>query len=197
MEGAQVSGVSYFRNRAYDSRTGRWLQEDPIGVAGGLNLYQFNGNNPVTYTDPFGLCPMWWDGIPCTAYSTGADLSKLRPEARSALFVLANVSGHDLGIYQATEGPHNDPRHALGLGVDINEIDRVDVGSTGHMNAAAATLVGDVDKAAKGMNQVRTVLGPLGHVRSDVEGGAKFERQFEGKLKADHQSHLHVTFYAD
>ncbi len=51
-------GVSYFRNRAYDSRTGRWKQEDPLGVAGGLNLYQFNGNNPATYTDPFGLCPI-------------------------------------------------------------------------------------------------------------------------------------------
>jgi hypothetical protein len=26
-------------------------------VAGGLNLYQFNGNDPVTFTDPFGFCP--------------------------------------------------------------------------------------------------------------------------------------------
>ena len=26
-------------------------------MAGGLNLYQFNGNNPVAYTDPFGLTP--------------------------------------------------------------------------------------------------------------------------------------------
>jgi len=26
-------------------------------VAGGLNLYQFNGNNPAAYSDPFGLCP--------------------------------------------------------------------------------------------------------------------------------------------
>jgi len=58
-----LPGVSYFRNRAYDSRTGRWLQEDPIGVAGGLNLYQFNGNNPVAYTDPFGLCPPWPDCV--------------------------------------------------------------------------------------------------------------------------------------
>jgi RHS repeat-associated protein len=48
--------LSYFRNRIYDQETGRWTQEDPIGHAGGLNLYQFNGNNPVKYTDPFGLC---------------------------------------------------------------------------------------------------------------------------------------------
>jgi RHS repeat-associated protein len=47
--------LSYFRNRIYDQETGRWTQEDPIGVAGGLNLYQFNGNNPVAFTDPFGL----------------------------------------------------------------------------------------------------------------------------------------------
>lgn len=41
----------------YDQRTGRWTQEDPLGVAGGLNLYQFNGNNPVSFSDPFGLTP--------------------------------------------------------------------------------------------------------------------------------------------
>jgi RHS repeat-associated protein len=48
-------GLSFFRNRFYDQQTGRWTQEDPIGVAGGVNLYQFNGNNPVMFTDPFGL----------------------------------------------------------------------------------------------------------------------------------------------
>jgi RHS repeat-associated protein len=52
-----MPGLSFFRNRAYDQQTGRWTQEDPIGVAGGINLYQFNGNNPVMFTDPFGLCP--------------------------------------------------------------------------------------------------------------------------------------------
>lgn len=49
-------GLSFYRNRFYDQFTGRWTQEDPIGVAGGVNLYQFNGNNPVMFTDPFGLC---------------------------------------------------------------------------------------------------------------------------------------------
>ena len=57
MSGGDVPKLSFYRNRAYDQTTGRWTQEDPIGVAGGLNLYQFNGNNPVAYTDPFGLSP--------------------------------------------------------------------------------------------------------------------------------------------
>ena len=57
LSGPAAPGLSFFRNRIYDQQTGRWTQEDPIGVAGGVNLYQFNGNNPVAYTDPWGLCP--------------------------------------------------------------------------------------------------------------------------------------------
>jgi YD repeat-containing protein len=49
--------ISFFRNRVYDQRSGRWTQEDPLGIAGGLNLFQYNGGNPVAYSDPFGLCP--------------------------------------------------------------------------------------------------------------------------------------------
>ena len=45
----------YFRSRWYDSITGRWLSRDTIGIAGGLNLYAFCGNNPVNCVDPFGL----------------------------------------------------------------------------------------------------------------------------------------------
>lgn len=54
---ASAPTLSLFRNRVYDQRTGRWAQEDPIGIAGGLNLYQFNGSNPSALTDPFGLWP--------------------------------------------------------------------------------------------------------------------------------------------
>jgi RHS repeat-associated protein len=54
-QSAATANLSFFRNRAYDGRTGRWLQEDPIGIAGGVNLYQFNRNNPVSLVDPFGL----------------------------------------------------------------------------------------------------------------------------------------------
>ncbi len=35
----------------------RFTQQDPIGLAGGLNLYGFAGGDPVNFSDPFGLCP--------------------------------------------------------------------------------------------------------------------------------------------
>ena len=42
-------------NRYYDPGTGRFLTRDPIGYGGGINLYGFVGNNPVTGADPEGL----------------------------------------------------------------------------------------------------------------------------------------------
>src|SRR5579872_1188251 len=51
------SGELYKRNRYYDPTQGRFTQEDPIGLAGGLNVYGFAGGDPITYSDPFGLCP--------------------------------------------------------------------------------------------------------------------------------------------
>jgi len=52
-----ASGLQYMRNRYYDPDAGRFTQEDPIGLAGGLNLYGYAGGDPVSYSDPFGLCP--------------------------------------------------------------------------------------------------------------------------------------------
>jgi len=51
------TGTQYRRNRYYDPATGRFTQEDPIGLAGGINLYGYANGDPVSYTDPFGLCP--------------------------------------------------------------------------------------------------------------------------------------------
>ncbi len=52
---ASVPSLSFYRNRYYDQYSGRWSQEDPAGAAGSVNLYQYAGNNPVTFTDPFGM----------------------------------------------------------------------------------------------------------------------------------------------
>lgn len=56
-----ATGTLYRRNRSYDPATGQFTQEDPIGLAGGLNLYGYADGDPVNYSDPFGLFAMGWD----------------------------------------------------------------------------------------------------------------------------------------
>ncbi|EMQ2088728.1 RHS domain-containing protein [Salmonella enterica subsp. enterica] len=50
----EESGLHYNRYRYYEPESGRYISADPIGLAGGLNLYQY-APNPLSYIDPLGL----------------------------------------------------------------------------------------------------------------------------------------------
>ena len=47
------TGLYYNRNRYYDAQLGTFISQDPIGLEGGLSLYQY-GLNPISWTDPLG-----------------------------------------------------------------------------------------------------------------------------------------------
>ena len=49
------AGLYYCRARFYLPQHGRFLQADPIGQAGGLNVYRYCGNDPVNGSDSTGL----------------------------------------------------------------------------------------------------------------------------------------------
>lgn len=49
------SGLYYFGERFYDPNLQRFINRDPSGENGGINLYAFTGNNPVNSVDPDGL----------------------------------------------------------------------------------------------------------------------------------------------
>lgn len=55
------TGLHYNRFRYYDPDIGRFISQDPIGLRGGNNLYQYAAN-PVGWVDPLGLA-----GNPATA----------------------------------------------------------------------------------------------------------------------------------
>jgi RHS repeat-associated protein len=47
-------GLAYLEQRYYDPAVGRFISPDPIGFAGGLNLYGYVANDPVSGVDPSG-----------------------------------------------------------------------------------------------------------------------------------------------
>jgi RHS repeat-associated protein len=49
------TGLHYNNYRFYDSEIGGFISGDPLGIAGGLNLYRYAFNNPINRIDPNGL----------------------------------------------------------------------------------------------------------------------------------------------
>ena len=51
---ADETGLMYYRARYYNPGWGRFVSQDPIGFAGGINPYVYCGNDPIGATDPSG-----------------------------------------------------------------------------------------------------------------------------------------------
>ncbi len=49
------TGLYFYRARYYNPNIGRFISEDPLGFKGGINVYSYAENNPITHTDPLGL----------------------------------------------------------------------------------------------------------------------------------------------
>lgn len=49
------NGVYFYRARYYSPVYGRFLSEDPMGFAAGINFYGYADDNPISFSDPFGL----------------------------------------------------------------------------------------------------------------------------------------------
>ena len=56
------TGLYYYGHRFYNPAVMRWINRDPIGESGGLNLYMFCNNNPMVHVDMIGYSV--WDYVP-------------------------------------------------------------------------------------------------------------------------------------
>ena len=89
----EPNGLYYMNARYYDPSMGRFLSEDPLGLAGGdLTLYSYAGNNPVVFVDPSGLCA-----------SSGGSQNTLRNNLANGLYFLSDVT-NDISKYTGIAG---------------------------------------------------------------------------------------------
>ena len=106
-EGTDGSGLQYMRNRYYDPRSGRFTQQDPVGLAGGLNLYGFGGSDPVNASDPFGLCPV------CDLAITAASHVRYPTPLEGQQTLVSAISSGEWTYSQYPSGMKRDPSTPL------------------------------------------------------------------------------------
>ena len=49
----------YCRNRLLDTRIGRYISVDPLGIVAGANVREYLASEPLSGVDPLGLSPAW------------------------------------------------------------------------------------------------------------------------------------------
>ncbi|WP_176700705.1 RHS repeat-associated core domain-containing protein [Gilliamella sp. WF3-4] len=59
----EETGLHYNLNRYYDPFIGRYITQDPLGILGGLNSYQYAGSDPINWIDPLGLIKVADKGV--------------------------------------------------------------------------------------------------------------------------------------
>ena len=120
------TGLVRFGRRDYDPVVGRWTSKDPIGFAGGLNLYGYVVQDPVNGVDPSGLSRLLYDGTQQTITIFGSD-GRTIGTYPAGNYVIANSGGPwPAGEYSYSHyngHPESGPNDAYGsYGINVFEV---------------------------------------------------------------------------
>jgi RHS repeat-associated protein len=106
------AGVWHYKARAYHPGLGRFMQTDPIGQAGGMNIYAYVGGDPVNMVDPSGLVRS------VARYDNCRNTGRRDEQGRQIMVCWNNPVGGDIGVQGGggIPGGGNDGLTGGGLG---------------------------------------------------------------------------------
>lgn len=121
----------FYRGRYYSPTLQRFISEDPIGIAGGINLYAYVGNDAINFGDPFGHdkhhrapspCQAKW-GMDVTCNSSGLPVhgGGIQPVGGPPLFVAGFAGGLVAGGFDAGAGAAGDLASANPVGSAVQD----------------------------------------------------------------------------
>ena len=141
----QETGLCYNTFRYYDPDIGRFISQDPIGLAGGMNLYQY-APNPISWIDPWG-----WSIV-----NTGgrfADLDSLKQQGEVGHHMAQNAYNRTIDISRA-DGP------AIGMTTADHESTRTYKGrGNGTMNRDGAAGLNARERMFLDIQDIRSKFG--------------------------------------
>jgi RHS repeat-associated protein len=104
------SALSLAIFRAYSSHFGKWINRDPIYEQGGINLYAYVQNDPVTEKDSQGLNPV---GFAIEGWNDAWTIGNANSLLGLGLSIGASKNAEGSGFPGPNNGPQDAYRHCL------------------------------------------------------------------------------------